>query len=86
MAEFDQDRGIRNAGSGIIPEAKQKQPPRKNYVPEKDADPLVKEAYEMTQEATRKAVEGMSEGKQTGFTKTSVDGVLEARQQGADKP
>ncbi|NLW78972.1 MAG: hypothetical protein GXY32_06140 [Ruminococcaceae bacterium] len=86
MAEFDQDRGIRNAGSGIIPEAKAKQPPRKNYVPEQDADPLVKEAYKKTQEATREAVADMTEGKQAGFTKSSVDGVLEARQEGADKP
>lgn len=52
MAEFDQDRGKLNAGSAPIEVPAAKKPPLKNYVPDENADPVVKEAYKLSQEMT----------------------------------
>jgi hypothetical protein len=76
MPEYDQGRGKRNAGSAPIKKEKAEKPPLKRYVPEDDADPIVKEAYELVQASSEGVIEVA--GKQPGFTKGTVEGIIDA--------
>lgn len=81
MAEFDQDRAKKDAGSAPLPGPKEEFEPRKpDYVPQPDDDPIVKEAYRQKQHDLHQQVTRVqTQGQQKGLGKASVDGVLEAR-------
>lgn len=87
MSEFDQGRAKVDAGSAPLPEKEEKIAPRKpDYIPQPDDDPIVKEAYRQKQHDLHEQVTRVqTQGEQKGFTKVSVDGVLEAREASEDK-
>ena len=87
MSEFDQDRAKLDAGSAPLPEKEEALNPRKpDYIPKPDDDPIVKEAYREKQHDLHEQVTRVqTQGEQKGFTKASVEGVLEAREDNKDE-
>ena len=81
MAEFDQGRGKRNAGSAPIQPPKEKIIPLKeDYVPTEADAPIVHQAYEKKQrELDAQLSLNQTQGKQKGFSKSSLDDVLAAQ-------
>lgn len=78
MAEFDQGKAKRNAGTAPIQTPKKKMPPRIDYVPGDEAPVIAKKAYDLSQQQAQDQLDNVvAKGRQPGFTKASVEGVLE---------
>ena len=78
MAEFDQDRGIRNAGSAPLSKPQKPIIPLKeDYVPTADDDEIVHLAYQKKQQDLQKQVEQVqTTGKQAGYTKLDCEDMV----------
>lgn len=78
MSQYDENKYTQNSGSAPRPEPRKPLEPAAKplVVTEQDA-PVVQCAAQMVREDEREAQARQTRGKQIGFTKTSVEGIIE---------
>lgn len=81
MAEFDQDKAVRNAGTAPLPHKREKLVPLKDdYVPTSADDAIVQEAYARKQRALHtQVITRQARGSQKGYSKKELGNIIDAR-------